>query len=133
MRNRMLSNGDWILWLVMVVVWIGSFVYDGTPLNDTVWCVWRRFVGLNCFGCGLTRSFMAVSDGHILRSLALHPVGPFLYGAMVWRIVVTLLRTGSGNVALLRLPSRLVVGYWMLVSVVFCAHAVKVIMGWASS
>lgn len=127
----MFSNGDWILWAVMATVWAGSFIYGATPLNDTVWCVWRRFVGLNCFGCGLTRSFMAVSDGQLVNAIRFHPVGPLLYGAMAWYVVVTMVRAGIGRPSFLRLPSRAVVAYWTVAGLVFCTHAAQVIMGWA--
>ena len=126
----MFSNGDWILWAAMVTVWAASFIYSETPLNDTVWCFWRRLAGLNCFGCGLTRSFMAVSEGQLVDAVGFHPTGPLLYGAMVWYVIITMVRAGTGRPTFLRLPPRAVTAYWIVVGVVFCAHAANVIKDW---
>ncbi len=47
------------------------------PLPDT--CMSRRIFGVPCPGCGLSRSFVAMSRADVAAALSLHPLGPCLY------------------------------------------------------
>ncbi len=49
-------------------------------------CWWRTLFGVNCQSCGLTRSFIALTHGHIIDSFAFHPIGPPLFAllALLW-------------------------------------------------
>ena len=49
-------------------------------------CVSRAWWGVECPGCGLTRSFVALSSGELVESLRLHRVGWLLYIAVVGKI-----------------------------------------------
>jgi len=56
-------------------------------------CVFTNLFGLDCFGCGLTRSFTYMGHGDIEGALDLHMLGPFLYVFVaaqvplrVWRV-----------------------------------------------
>ncbi|MFO0941652.1 MAG: DUF2752 domain-containing protein [Pirellulales bacterium] len=42
-------------------------------------CATYRMFGVNCPGCGLTRSFVAISDGRVSDAWQLNPVGIFIY------------------------------------------------------
>ncbi len=68
-------------------------------------CPFYTLTGLPCPGCGLTRSFVCVSHGHLREALHWHPLGPVIYGVflLLWlRCGVYRLR----GVTLLPLPPR---------------------------
>lgn len=47
--------------------------------REVVWgCVFKEFFGVECPGCGLTRSFALALDGDLQRAFALNPGGPLL-------------------------------------------------------
>ena len=127
------NNTKWNRWLFVALsaVWALTFVYDGTPLNETTWCLWRTLTELNCAGCGLTRSFCAMSDGELLAAAQQHPAGPLLYGGMVVAWMQTGMRWQRGDVSVLRLPGRLLQGYWVTVVTVFAVHLVQTLSGWS--
>lgn len=54
-------------------------VYEQTPLEGRIWCVFRQGTGLTCPGCGMTRSFTALVQGDVLGSLAAHPLGGLFF------------------------------------------------------
>jgi hypothetical protein len=54
------------------------FICAEIPLPDMCWS--RRFIGISCPGCGLTRSFVATAHGRLFEAMASNPMGPFLYG-----------------------------------------------------
>jgi hypothetical protein len=82
----------WILGLALCAI-VGSFALHqsdagglefpvpgmaGTvSLPDT--CMSRRFFGVSCPGCGLSRSFVAMGRAEVGTALRLHPLGPCLY------------------------------------------------------
>ena len=43
-------------------------------------CSLKRFTGLDCPGCGLTRSFIALGHGRWRDSLRFNPAGPLWFG-----------------------------------------------------
>lgn len=42
-------------------------------------CIFSAIFGVECFGCGLTRSFTYVGHGQFAEALALHKLGPIVY------------------------------------------------------
>lgn len=42
-------------------------------------CLSQRLVGLDCPGCGLSRSFVRLTQGDLLGALQSHRMGPLLY------------------------------------------------------
>lgn len=49
----------------------------GFPLPET--CSLKRTTGVECPGCGLTRSFISMAQGQWRRAWRFNPVGPFLF------------------------------------------------------
>lgn len=127
------TDRRWNAWLFLALsgVWGLTFVYESTPLNDTTWCLWRRLTELNCAGCGLTRSFTAMSSGAVLLAGQQHPAGPLLYLGMVvaWAQSGARLRRGHGRA--LKLPDRLVHIYWGSVVIVFTFNLVRTLFVWS--
>jgi hypothetical protein len=66
---------------------LGGAVFAGylyLQSTDTVpfFCLWDRFLGLYCPGCGGTRAVLALLHGDILKSLWYHPL--VLYTAIIF-------------------------------------------------
>lgn len=47
-------------------------------------CAVRTFLGVECPGCGLTRSFGALVHGHLRSSIDLHPLGIVIAGWLLY-------------------------------------------------
>lgn len=54
-----------------------------------VLCPFRLLTGLPCPFCGVTRSLMALGQGHVGLSLHLSPLGPIVLAAALVLLVVT--------------------------------------------
>jgi len=53
-----------------------AHVWPMLPWLDRVeLCAVRGFLGVDCPGCGLIRSFVALAHGHIRNSIDMHPLG----------------------------------------------------------
>lgn len=77
------------------------------PLPDS--CTSRRMLGVDCPGCGLTRSFVRLAHGDPLGAWAFHPVGPLLFAFIAAQIpyrLWQLWRIGSGR-------GRWIAGPWI--------------------
>jgi hypothetical protein len=62
----------------LVVVLLSWFLPQGGLFGVDV-CQFKKLTGLPCFGCGLTRSFIATAHLHLGRALAYHPLGLVLF------------------------------------------------------
>jgi hypothetical protein len=49
-------------------------------------CTFRRFVGLDCPGCGLTRSFISLAHGEVAAAWSYNPAGLLLFAIVVVQI-----------------------------------------------
>ena len=67
-----------------------SFIYAPWSQNGPVLCPFRFFTGLPCPGCGLTRSFCAMSQGHFHDALTFHILGPVLFAGLLVGIPLVL-------------------------------------------
>ena len=57
-------------------------------------CVFRRNTGLDCPGCGLTRSFIAMTGGDWTRAWGLNPAAYLVYALVVLQIPYRILQIG---------------------------------------
>ena len=88
------SRAEHVLILALAVVAItGSFFlqqsehcclelplpWKGTSLALPETCLSRTVFGISCPGCGLSRSFVAMSAGNVSDAMRLNAMGPFLY------------------------------------------------------
>ena len=58
------------------------------PLPQSCWT--RRWLGFNCPGCGLTRSFVLAAHGELGQAFRMHPIGTLLFAFLVLQIPVRL-------------------------------------------
>jgi hypothetical protein len=89
-------------------------------------CFARRFTGLSCPGCGMTRCFISLMHGDLAGAWQYNPAGLLLFmlmaaqipfrGVQLWRIRRGLpeLRTGWTAQILLGLLAVLMIGQWAL-------------------
>ncbi|MFT3784536.1 MAG: DUF2752 domain-containing protein [Tepidisphaeraceae bacterium] len=67
-------------------------------------CVSRRFFGVECPGCGLTRSMTMLAHGYVRESIAMHRLGwlvaLFIAGQIPYRVAALLGWTMSARYAL---------------------------------
>lgn len=57
-------------------------------------CAWHRLTGLNCPGCGLTRSFIALAHGDVRRGWDFNPAGVLLFAALLAQFPYRLAQLG---------------------------------------
>lgn len=55
-------------------------------------CFSKSILGLDCPGCGLTRSFVALAHGDWRGAIALHAIGPALFALVVAQVPYRLWR-----------------------------------------
>lgn len=91
-RRARRSNDAWLLGISVLVV-VASMVL--TPSTQAVsilgWevpplCIFSNLTGLDCFGCGLTRSFTFLGHGDLKSALDLHRLGPIFYALVLSQI-----------------------------------------------
>ncbi len=66
---------------------VALFGWDVPPL-----CLWTNLFGVECWGCGLTRSFTFMGHGDLEGAFRLHRLGPALYGFVAGQIPFRLWR-----------------------------------------
>ncbi len=49
-------------------------------------CLWRRVLGWNCPGCGITRSFVSLAHGDFAAAWRFHLAGPALFMAVAFQL-----------------------------------------------
>lgn len=49
-------------------------------------CTFKRFAGVGCPGCGLTRCFVSLAHGDVRSAWAFNPAGILLFAAAVFQI-----------------------------------------------
>ncbi len=57
------------------------FGWDIPPL-----CLFSNLTGMDCFGCGLTRSFTYMGHGDVAAAFARHMLGPLFYVLVVAQV-----------------------------------------------
>ncbi|MFT6159051.1 MAG: hypothetical protein ACJAZO_000049 [Myxococcota bacterium] len=67
-----------IVLLAVVMSPSTGFLHLG-PLEIPELCTWRRWFGVECPGCGLTRSFVFMGHGSIAAAWDMNKIGPPLF------------------------------------------------------
>lgn len=61
---------EWWIYAALALLVLAGILLD-QPL-----CPWRRFLGIRCPGCGMTRAFLALARGDWAAALHFHPLSP---------------------------------------------------------
>jgi hypothetical protein len=90
--TRQEARRDLLMAGIGIATIAASFVYAPWVHNGPVLCPFRYFTGLPCPGCGLTRSFCAMSQGHFCDAMAFHILGPVLFAGLLVGIPLVLVQ-----------------------------------------
>ena len=86
LQRKLRRQSDQGLLAISVAVILASVLL--TPSTEAVsffgWkvpplCMFSAVFGIECFGCGLTRSFTYVGNGQFTQAFEMHMLGPALY------------------------------------------------------
>jgi hypothetical protein len=82
-----------IILALCIVIIAGCFLFraddTGLFLFGFKWpfrCFLKETVGLKCALCGISRSLCSAAHGNLKASLGYHPVGPFIFGFILWQL-----------------------------------------------
>lgn len=82
------TNRDQIaLIAILVTVFVASFVLPVSPLYEVRVCLFHNLTGYSCPGCGLGRSFCALSRGDVGLAFSAHWLGPAFYLVFLFVLV----------------------------------------------
>ena len=81
--------GDWILLVLSAVVLTLAFcmqirneqqvLVPGTNIPLPELCSFRRWTGLDCPGCGMTRAFISVAQGDVVAAWGYNPASLYFF------------------------------------------------------
>ena len=92
--RKLRSRRAGYVWLSLAaaVVLLASAVWPPSDLPHVPICPVKRWVGIPCPGCGLTRSFCAISHARFGLAVDCNPFGYFFYAAaavaLLWPLIV---------------------------------------------
>jgi hypothetical protein len=108
-----------------------SFVISPHQATDgPILCPFRRFSGLPCPGCGLTRSWVSFAHGDVSAAFDYHAFGPLLFVTVVVALGVKAFTLITGRqlspptVRVLKLAAACVVAIWLGWSLVRLVRAI---------
>jgi hypothetical protein len=55
-------------------------------------CTFKRFTGIECGGCGLTRAYVQLAHLHLVEAVKLNPIAPIVFAWTTWHLLVVLAR-----------------------------------------
>lgn len=82
-------QGHW----AVVAAWLGLFLAAITPPHGTgvTICWFKQTTGIDCIGCGLTRSLSCGLRGMFAESFNYHPFGLFILALFLFTAITSLL------------------------------------------
>ena len=85
----------------VVAAWLGLFLAAITPPHGTgtTVCWLKQCTGVDCLGCGLTRSLSCGLRGMFTESFNYHPFGLFILALFLFTAVVSLVPSARKQVA----------------------------------
>jgi hypothetical protein len=81
----------WLLSAGAALTLLVSLVLSPDRASRTILCPLRRWFGLSCPGCGLTRAFCSISRGELERAFDFNPFGFVFYALALYFLVRPLL------------------------------------------
>lgn len=99
----------WGVLLGVPALFLFAYLYPLLPGVERIpLCAVQGFLGVECPGCGLTRSFAALVHGQVRTSIDLHPLGIVIAAWLLYLFGrhAVVLATGKGCRPLLTQPQR---------------------------
>lgn len=79
MIERKISRQGWLVLTGVPALFLCAYVLALHPfLLKAPLCAVKMFLGLDCPGCGITRSLTQLTHAHLRESIRMHPLGIFL-------------------------------------------------------
>lgn len=127
-------RADRALWVTLGVLSlaIAAFALRQSGPSGLPWlppCLFHRWTGLNCAGCGMTRAAHAALNGEIAQAFRFNPVGMILLPLAVFGLALE----AAGWVRGKPLPFRLYLGAktgWILVGIIVSFWILRNIPAW---
>lgn len=76
---------------------LGAYFFSHTDLSSPFFCPLRTLTGIPCPGCGLTRSFVAIAQGHLYEAASFHILGIVFFLLLAFCAVYLTLELGVGR------------------------------------
>ncbi len=94
-------------------------------------CAWRNLTGVGCPGCGMTRCFISLAHGDILRAWRFNPAGFLAFGFLLFQfpyraVQLRQIRHGRKELNLARIGHVFV---WVLVAAIIAQWITRSIAG----
>jgi hypothetical protein len=79
MIDKKISRQGWLVLTGVPALFVCAYMLAFYPLLlGTPLCAVKMFLGLDCPGCGITRSLTHLTHGNFRESIRMHPLGIFL-------------------------------------------------------
>ncbi|MCT4545188.1 MAG: DUF2752 domain-containing protein [Vallitalea sp.] len=75
---------------ILIISMVAYIKDDNVHLSESIIigkCRIKEMTGYDCPSCGLTRSFVSISNGRILKSFSYNPVGLAIYLLVISQII----------------------------------------------
>jgi len=91
----------WQGFWTVCVAWLGLFLAAITPPHGTgtTICWFKQCTGIDCIGCGLTRSLSCGLRGMFAESFGYHPFGLFILALFLFTAVTSLAPSARKRIA----------------------------------
>lgn len=118
----------WVALGALVVTVLAVFLYRHGPHGFALYpgCLFRKFTGLDCPGCGMTRATYAAMHGRIGEAFRFNPVGMVIFPLAVLGISIELIGWIRGRPRSLQVGAKgawglafLVIAFWFLRNIPF--------------
>lgn len=94
-------------------------------------CLFHKFTGLYCPGCGGTRAFFALISGHVLMSLYYHPLVVYTALCLTWGLFkIVLYKLSKGKLIVFMPRTDLLLQIAVVIITVNCLLRNILYLGW---
>jgi hypothetical protein len=91
----------WLPFAVLCSIFLLSFLLSVNQAASLPLCFFHWITHLDCPGCGLSRSFISISHGHLIQAVRFNALGPLVYLFFAIAMVRCFLPLREGNPSLL--------------------------------